>query len=416
MFDYDKWQEIFNTISKHKLRTFLTSLGVFWGIFMLVFLMGSGKGLENGVTGMMGDHATNALFVWTQRTSKPFMGLRPGRRAQLTYDDIKAIETHFGDRIKYVAPRLMVPAGPITNGEHSGSFDVRGERPDIQKISNFKMAAGRFINEFDLRERRKTAVVGSMVAETLFDDKENEDIIGESLKINGNKYTIVGIFQANRMSAGDGEDDQTIFIPLTTAQQVTNRPNDIHWFVCTMQDNVKVSAVEDDLKGLLRKRHKIAPDDDQGVRSFNLEEEFNQMQGLFFGIRLIVWIVGIGSLLAGIIGVGNIMLIVVKERTKEIGIRKAMGATPKSIIGLILLESVFITTMAGYIGLVVSTGLIALMNIGIGDGSDFFANPEVDLTVGFGALVILIFAGALTGLIPALQAAKVNPVVALRDE
>lgn len=414
MFDLDKWQEIFNTIQKHKLRTFLTALGVFWGIFMLVFLMGSGKGLENGVMSMMGGRATNTLYVWTQRTTMPYKGLSPGRYAQLKEEDIKAIETHFADEIAYIAPRMFVPTGEIIRGENKGGFDVRGERPDFLHIEPFPIQKGRFINELDLEQRRKIAVIGKRVAEVLFE--EEEEPVGEYIKIKGVDYLVVGIFRSRRKGENSRDDEQTIFIPLTTAQQVTNRPNEINWFVCSMHDHISAAAVDKPLKALLRERHKIHPEDEQGVRSFNLEEEFRQFQGLFFGIRLIVWIVGIGSLLAGVIGVGNIMLIIVKERTKEIGIRKALGATPGSIVSMILLESVFITTVAGYLGLLVSTGIIALMGLAVGEGNDFFANPEVDFSVGLGALLILVVSGALTGLVPAMNAANINPVQALKDE
>ncbi len=415
MFDFDKWQEIFDTIKKHKLRTFLTALGVFWGIFMLVFLMGSGKGLENGVMGQFGTHATNALYVWTQRTTMPYKGLPAGRYNQLTIDDIQAIEDNF-PQVEYIAPRMFVPSGEIVHGNNSAAFDVRGERPDLQHIEAMYIDEGRFINEFDLKDRRKIAVIGNRVREVLFEGEKDQNAIGKYLRINGTDYLVVGIFKSSRKGEDGVDDEQTIYIPLTTAQQVTNRHNEINWFVCTINKNFRVDPIDEGIKSLLRKRHRIHPDDRQGVRSDNIEEEFREINGLFFGIRLIVWIVGIGSLLAGVIGVGNIMLIIVKERTKEIGIRKAMGATPSSIVSMILLESVFITTMAGYFGLLVSTGLILLMNTAVGEGSDFFANPEVDMAVGLGALVILVISGALTGLIPALQASRVNPVIALKDE
>ena len=414
MFDRDKWQEIFDTIRKHKLRTILTALGVFWGIFMLVFLMGSGKGLENGVFGSFGDRAKNCLYVWTQRTSKPYMGLQPGRNPRLTYDDIRAIESNFGDKIEYMAPRMWVTSGEIVRNNNSGAFDVRGETPDLFKLEPLDVSRGRFINQFDLDQRRKVIVIGKRVEEVLFD--EDEDAIGQYLNINGAEYLIIGIFDSNAKGGGDDDDVQSIFMPLTTAQQVTNRPNRIGWFVCSMYEHIRVSEVQEPLLALLRERHKVHPEDEQGIRSFNLEEEYRQIQGLFTGIAIIIWVVGIGSLIAGIIGVGNIMLIVVKERTKEIGIRKAMGATPASIVSLVLLESVFITTAAGYLGLLVSTGLILLISQAVGEGSEFFANPEVDVVVGLGALMILIIAGALTGLMPALHAARINPVLALKDE
>lgn len=414
MFDYDKWQEIFGTIKKHKTRTFLTALGVFWGIFMLVFLMGSGKGLENGVMTNFGDRATNALYVWTQNTSLPYAGLQSGRRVRLTEADIQAIRSNFSDKIEYIAPRTYVTSGEISRNDKSGSFEVRGESPDFIYIEPFKIVEGRFINPLDLKNRRKVIVIGKYVRDLLFE--KEEPVIGQYLRISGIEYKVIGIAQSSRGGQDQADDEKTIMMPLTTAQQVTNSIGKIGWFICTMQPSVKVSAVEGSLKALLRSRHKIHPEDDQGIRSFNLEKEFAEVQGLFFGIRFLIWVVGIGSLLAGIIGVGNIMLIIVKERTKEIGIRKAMGATPGSIISMILLESVFITTLAGYFGLLVSTGIIVLLNKAVGEGGEFFANPEIDLSVGILSVFILIIAGALTGLIPAMQAASVNPVVALKDE
>jgi putative ABC transport system permease protein len=414
MFDRDKWQEIFDTIRKHKLRTFLTALGVFWGIFMLVFLMGAGKGLENGVMGSFGNRATNALYVWPQRTAKPYMGLQPGRRPRLTKDDIRAITANFGDKIEYLAPRIWVTSGEIVRNDNSGAFDVRGETPDLFKLEPLDVDRGRFINQLDIEQRRKVICIGTRVEEVLFE--KDEEAIGDYLRINGAEYLIVGVFKSNAQGSNDDDDVQSIFMPLTTAQQVTNQPNRIGWFVCSMYSDVRVSEVEIPLLAMLRERHKVHPEDEQGIRSFNLEKEFEEVQGLFMGISLITWVVGIGSLIAGIIGVGNIMLIVVKERTKEIGIRKALGATPGSIVSLVLLESVFITTIAGYLGLLLSTGIILLMGQAVGEGGEFFANPEVDVRVGLGALIILILAGALTGLMPALQASRINPVRALKDE
>ncbi len=414
MFDYDKWQEIFGTIKKHKTRTFLTALGVFWGIFMLVFLMGSGKGLENGVMTNFGNRASNALYVWTQNTSMPYAGLQAGRRIRLTEEDLNVVVNQFSEQLQYVAPRIMVSSGEIARNNKSGSFSVRGEAPDFLHIEPIEISKGRFINHLDMRDRRKVVVIGKYVSDLLYED--DEEVVGNYLTIHGIDYLVVGITESSRGGSDKADDEQTIFIPFTTAQQVANMMGRVGWFVCTMKPSVRVSEVEEQLKSVLRVRHKIHPDDDQGIRSFNLEKEFQEVQGLFFGIRLIIWVVGIGSLLAGIIGVGNIMLIIVKERTKEIGIRKSMGATPRSIVSMILLESVFITTVAGYFGLLLSTGIIAALNKAVGEGSEFFANPEIDFIVGAGALIILIIAGGLTGLVPALQAAAVNPVTALKDE
>ena len=414
MFDYDKWQEIFNTIRKHKLRTFLTALGVWWGIFMLVLLMGAGTGLENGVVSLFGSHARNAMYVWTQRTTKPYEGLPAGRYSQLTVDDIQAISDRFGDVIEYVAPRLFVPSGEITYGDRGGAFTVRGEVPDFRHIEAIEFIQGRFINPMDMNERRKVVCIGRRVREVLFPE---EDPVGRYIRINGAEYQIVGVFRSDRSDEEDAqEDEETIYMPLSTAQQVTNRPREVAWFVCTINPRFRVAEVEEGIKDVIRERHRIHPEDPQGVRSDNVEEEFREIMGLFTGIRILVWIVGIGSLLAGIIGVGNVMLIVVKERTKEIGIRKALGATPASIISMILLESVFLTTLAGYLGLLASTGLVALIKMATGDGGAFFMNPQVHAGVAISAMFILVLAGALTGLVPAMQAANVEPVEALKDE
>lgn len=413
MFDLDKWQEIFATIRQNKLRTFLTALGVFWGVFMLVFLMGSGQGLQNGVTSQFGLKTKNALFVWSNRTSLPYKGLPPGRYNQLTSDDVIAIRSEI-DHIQYMAPRMWVPSGEITHGDNSAAFDVRGELPDLFHIEAMEMYKGRFINPKDESDRRKVCVIGHRVREVLFEPEE--EVIGNSLEIRGTQYKIVGIFKSLQSGEDASEEEQTIYIPLSTAQQITNRHNEINWFVCTVEDDYDAAIVDVQVKELLKKRHRIHPDDPQGIRSDNVAEEFAEVMGLFFGIKFIVWVVGIGSLMAGVIGVGNIMLIIVKERTKEIGIRKAMGATPFSIISMILTESVFITTLAGYFGLIAGMGVILLMNLAVGEGGDFFANPEIDISVGLIAILVLVVSGALTGLIPAMQAANVNPVVALKDE
>jgi len=415
MFDLDKWQEIFNTIRKHKLRTFLTGLGVFWGIFMLVFLMGAGKGLENGVMGLFGGHAKNSMYMWTQRTTKAYKGLPPGRRLQLTMGDMEAIDAKFGDQIQYIAPRMWMPSGEVNYEDKKAAFDVRGDGPDLVNIDAISIEQGRFINHLDMKERRKIAIIGKRVREVLFEGKEDQ-ALGELIKIQGVEYKVVGIFKSDRRGGDAEEDENSILLPITTVQQVRNLPNYIGWFVCATYPNISVSQIEEKVETLLKERHSVAPEDMNAIGSENVEEQFREINGLFLGIKFIVWVVGIGSLIAGVIGVGNIMLIVVKERTKEIGIRKAMGATPRSIISMILLESVFITSFAGYLGLLASTGIIILMSIGVGEGAGFFANPEVDINVGLVALLVLVFAGALSGLLPAMHAANINPVVALKDE
>ncbi len=414
MFDKDKWQEIFDTIRKHKLRTLLTALGVWWGIFMLIVLMGAGTGLQNGVFSMFGSHARNSMYMWTQPTTMAYKGFQPGRDPDLTIADMNAIRSNFGEAIKDIAPRMWVPSGEIKRGKKSGSFDVRGDGPDFINIQAMNLTNGRFINPKDVEDTRKICVIGKRVKEVLFED---EEAIGEYLTMAGSEYLVVGEVASDRSNENQAQqDNQTIHIPITTAQRVRNRPNAVNWFGASINEPYSVYDYEEKIAALIRERHNIHPDDERAIGSENVAEEFDNISGLFTGIRVIIWVVGIGSLLAGIIGVSNIMLIIVKERTKEIGVRKALGATPKDIISMILLESVFITTFAGYIGLISSVGAVWLLKIAVGENVPMFSNPQINMSVGIGALVLLTIAGAIAGLIPALNAANIPPVVALRDE
>lgn len=415
MFNKDTRQEIFDSIRKHKLRTLLTALGVWWGIFMLIVLMGAGTGLQNGVFGIFGSHARNSLYMWTQPTTMPYKGFKAGRDPDLTLKDMDAIRAAFPDAVKNIAPRMWVPSGDISRKGKTGGFTVRGDGPEFVNISAINVTEGRFINPKDVADTRKVCVIGKRVKEVLFE--ENEIAVGQYLTMAGSEYMIVGEIASDRRDEEQAKnDDQTIHIPITTAQRVRNRPNHVNWFGLSLHDEFSAIDYEQKIATLLRERLNVHPDDERGIGAENVAEEYAQINGLFTGINVLIWIVGIGSLLAGIIGVSNIMMIVVKERTKEIGIRKALGATPKDIIGIILAESVFITTSAGYIGLLTSVGLVALLKAAVGEGVPMFANPEINLSVGVGSLLLLTIAGAVAGLIPALNAANIPPVVALRDE
>ncbi|MEN0045629.1 MAG: ABC transporter permease [Bacteroidota bacterium] len=411
---FESWQEITETIRRHKLRTFLTGLGIWWGVFMLVMLMGSGKGLKNGVFGQLGDQALNSIYIWGQRTSLPYAGFQPGRNINLTTDDVRAIRSGFDKEVEYLAPRLYIGSESFTMGQLQVEYEVRGEYPDIINVEPMNIAKGRFINSNDLDNRRKVTVIGKEVAKLLFPDQEP---VGEYLEIRGSKYQIVGMIESSGKGGKRQEDEESIMIPLTTAQQVANSPNIVHYMVATVNTGISSIELEERLKLLLKNRHDVDPKDVEGVGSFNLEEEFKKINGLFTGIEVLIWIVGIGSLIAGVVGVGNIMLISVKERTQEIGLRKALGATPRSIASNFIIETILITLIAGYLGLVSSIGVVYLMNLGVqGNESDFFATPEVELYVGLGAVFILVFFSVLVGLVPATTAARMNPVDALRDE
>lgn len=415
MLDRDTWQEIMSTIKKHKLRTALTALGVFWGIFMLVFVLGMGKGLENGVFRGFGDRAKNVMYVWAERTSQPYKGFQPGRRPQLRLEDIIAIRQNIPE-VEHIAPRLSMGTQPVYYNDIGDNYMIRGELESMIRIEALRLHEGRYINALDIENSRKVAVLGKRTAEVLFGE---EDCIGKYIRIKGVEFRVVGIFGPMQVKPWTEEDLEAVVIPLTAMYRTFGTGERVDYFVCSAAPNVLVSAIEPQVKGLLKKRHNVAPDDPQGIGGFNLEAEYQSIINLFGGIRAFLWFVGIGTLLAGIVGVSNIMLITVKERTKEIGIRKAMGATPRSIINMILAEAITITSISGYLGLIAGTFLIGGINYLMMANNlepDNFYNPQVNLSVGVGAIVLLILAGGAAGFIPALQAARVNPVVALRDE
>jgi len=415
LIDSDKWQEIFATIRKNKLRTFLTALGVFWGIFMLVFLLGMGKGLENGVFRDFGGAAKNVMFVWSNRTTKPFDGYVAGRRIKFTEDDLAALKREL-PQIADLAPRAFLGTQPLTYKEIQEQFEVRGEQTQMPKVNDLVVHKGRYINEGDLINRRKVVVIGTQVAKILFGDKEQ---IGEHIRIRGVDFTVVGIFGPSQLKPWNQDETESAVIPLSTMTQAFGTEGEIGYFACLVKNEYKVSEIEDKLKTILKTRHHVHPDDPEAIGGFNLQEQFKKVQSLFLGIKLFLWFVGIGTLIAGIVGVSNIMLIIVKERTKEIGIRKALGATPQSIISMIMTESVFITALSGYLGLALGSliigGLSFLMYSNDMDVQNFY-NPEVNVGVGIFAMVVLIVAGLFAGLVPAIQASKVNPVIALKDE
>lgn len=422
MLDRDNLQEIWAALSKNRLRTFLTAFGVFWGIFLLVLLLGAGNGLANGVNAGFAGTATNSFFCWGMRTSKPFAGLPAGRSIEFDNEDWRAIVAQVPEA-KVVAPRLQMGGfrggANVVRGAETGSFAVMGDMPEIATIQSLAVVRGRFLNPIDIAEKRKVAVIGTRVIDTLFEP--GEDPVGESVRINGVEFEVVGTFRS-RQSGGDAERDaETIFVPFPTFQQAFNAVNRVNWFAVTSADGVPVSIVEKKVLEILRSRHKVAPDDRRGIGNFNLENEYKKVQNLFAGIKLLMWIVGVGTLAAGAIGVSNIMLIIVRERTKEIGIRRAVGATPWTVQGQIVTESVLLTLVAGLLGLCAAVGLLAFIaSILPAAGADgepqMFQNPGVDLSAGLQALVVLVVSGALAGFAPARRAVAVNPVVALRSE
>ncbi len=417
VFDRDNWYEIWASLDKNRVRTALTAFGVFWGIFMLMLLLGSGRGLENGTQADFAGSATNSFYVWTRSTTKAYRGLPPGRRFELNNGDVEAVRREVPEA-GVIAPRNQLGGfsrgNNVSRGTRAGGFTVMGDYPEIRGIQNVRIDHGRFLNPLDLEEGRKVAVVGTRVQELLFD--AGEEPIGDFVRINGVYFKVIGVFSPTSRGNQALRDAETIFIPFTTFQRAFNVGDEVGWFAITSKPGISASLVEERVLELLAQRHRVHPEDRRAFGHWNTEEEFRQLQGLFGGIRVLIWIVGVGTLAAGVIGVSNIMLIVVKERTKEIGLRRAIGATPMSIITQILLESVALTALSGYLGLlagvvVVEGSRIAMQTAGV--NADMFQNPGVSFSNALQALAILIICGALAGLIPARRAVAVSPVEAL---
>jgi putative ABC transport system permease protein len=419
LFDLDHWQEIRAALVHNRLRTVLTAFGVFWGIFLLMVMLGSGAGLRHGVMRGFEGGATNSLFIWTQRTQKPYAGLPAGRGLRLANGDVQAIRDKVPE-IEVVAPRNQLGGfqggNNVTRGRKAGAFSVMGDYPEIQRIQSFRIESGRFLGRLDLEEVRKVAVIGTRVRDVLFE--RGEDPIGKSIVIRGVYFQVVGVFRSVQSGDDADRDAQTIFVPFTTFQRAFNFGDRVGWLAVISKPEVPASVAEEKVLTLLRSRHKVAPDDARAFGHFNLEEEYQKISGLFTGIRILVWIVGTGTLAAGAIGVSNIMLIIVKERTKEIGIRRAVGAGPAAVVAQIVVEAVILTGVAGYLGMVTGIALMELVGrlLPPGDGTRMFTNPDVGVGDALQALAILVAAGVLAGLAPAQRALQVSPVVALRSE
>ena len=411
MFDRDKWQEILFTISQNKLRTFLTGFSVAWGIFMLIVLLGSGTGLQNGAKVEFNDTATNSVWVFGGQTSRPYKGMKAGKYIQFDNKDYNWVDNQLKGAGE-TSGRYYLGSSKVVYKSEGGNFQIRTVHPDHQYIEKTLTTKGRFFNQTDLDEKRKVVSIGSLVQKALF---KTDDPIGKYIKINGIPFKVVGVFE----DEGGENEQEILYLPITTAQMVFNGNNVINMFMFNVAEGATVEEskiVENEVRKKMAEHHNFHPDDERAIHFWNNVEEFQDIQSMFAGITFFIWVIGIMTIIAGIVGISNIMMIVVKERTKEIGIRKALGATPGSIVGLILMESVLITAVSGYIGLVVGVGLLETVNALLPPNTPFFKNPEVNFAVAIAATIILVVAGAVAGIIPARKAAFIRPIEALRDE
>jgi putative ABC transport system permease protein len=419
MFDIDKWQEIFATIKKNKMRTFLTGFSVAWGIFMLMILLGSGNGLSNGVSSNFMNDAVNAMWIWTGETTIPYQGMKSGRAIQFHNEDQDIVRKVSGVGVS--SGRYFMGNTRYSYKKESGEYTTITCQPELIQVENIVLNEGRFINQIDLEQKRKVVVIGTDIKTALFKDTI---AIGQYVDINRVPFKVIGI-----CTEPGSTRNRNAYMPLSTAQMIFNGANQIHNLAVTInaQTLEESKTIEEQVRNVLGHKHKFDPKDEGAIGLYNKLENYIQTMRIFQAIKIFIWIIGIGTLIAGIVGVSNIMLIVVKERTKEIGIRKAIGASPASVISLILLESIMITTIAGYIGLVLGTGLMEMINYfmvhsaGPAPASDqgggsIFLNPTVDINIAIYSTLLLIVAGAIAGYIPAKRAASIKPIVALRDE
>lgn len=419
MFNRDRWKEILEVLTGNWFRTILTAFGVFWGILILIILLAAGKGLENGIKSDFGDIATNTMFMWSRNTTKSYKGLPKGRSFRFKLDDVQAIRDNIPN-LRFVSPRNQLGGfgggNNVVRGINTGAYNVYGDYPEIINQDPMTITSGRFINHSDIKEKRKIAIIGEGVKTGLY--KNGEEVIGSYIKIQGVSFLVVGTYK-KKNNDGDGEEAQKeIYVPFTAFSLAFNRGEDVGWMAITAHDGSSISDLKESIVALVKEKRKVHPEDKRAVGYFDLYEQYNRVESLFGAMRFIAYFVGVLVLLSGIIGVSNIMLIVVKERTKEIGIRRALGEDPWSIKLQILMESIFLTIISGMAGITMGALFIYAINkvLDMNGPVDMFLNPSVSLGVVVVALLILIISGLLAGFIPAQSAIKIRPIDALRNE
>lgn len=418
MFNKDRWREILEVLTSNVWRTIFTAFGVCWGIFILIVLLAAGKGLENGIKQDFGDIATNTMFMWTRATTRAYEGLPQGRRFEFKINDVQAIRDNVPN-LRFISPRNQLGGfggnNNVVRGIRTGAYNVYGDYPEIIKQDPMAVTSGRFLNYNDIKEKRKVAIIGLGVRNDLYDT--DEEVLGSYIKIQGVNFMVIGTYKKN--TSGGGEEGQKeIFVPFTSFSQAFNRGEDVGWMAITAADGSSISMLKDKIVNVMKDRHKVHPEDTRAVGYFDLYEQYNRVESLFGALKAVAYIVGIMVLLSGIIGVSNIMLIVVKERTKEIGIRRALGEQPWSIKKQILMESIFLTLISGMVGIIFGSLVIFGINSLLDSVGpvDMFMSPSVSVGVVSGALTILMVSGLLAGFIPAQSAIRVRPIEALRTE
>lgn len=417
MFDWDKWKEIWATLRSNRLRTFLTAFGVFWGILMLMLMLGFGSSIQTKSRQQMKGMATNLLFVWGQQTTEAHDGLPPGRAVRFKTSDIEVLRRLPG--IEYLAPRLQLGGWmnsfTVAYEGKTGTFTVMADFPEFRHIVAFEYEYGRFINHRDIAEQRKVVVIGKAVRDQLYGKDVNP--IGTYVQISGVYFQVVGVTKTLRSGQAGDRDANTMFVPFTTLKTAFKMGDRVGFFALTAKPGTDGPELERQVKDALKRNHRVAPADDLAIGSFNMFVMFGKFQTFFLVLAAVSWIVGGATLLAGVVGVSNIMLITVKERTKEFGVRKALGAPPLSVVAMVMKESIVLTAIAGLFGVGAGVGLLELCGMLFPDTPDFpLAPPVVHIDSALIAVAVLVVAGAIAGIMPASHAASIKPVEALRAE
>ena len=419
IFDRDTWQEIFGSIQKNKVRTIITVVGVLWGIFIYIALSGAAKGLDNGFERQFKNVAMNSMFVWAQSTSIPYDGFKTGRNPQLKIQDVQTLRNNVPE-IQFIAPRNAKGVfdgsvgSQIVRGAKSGTYAIYGDFPEYTKIATKKIYdGGRFVNQADIDNERKVCVIGERTQKELFE--KDEKPVGKFIRIDNIYFQVIGVHKY--IQGGGFESDGDIFIPFSTFKKLYNTGDNVDWFTIAAYDDADVIEVEERVKQTLKRIHRVSPEDERAFGSFNLGELFGKIMGFAKGMTFLSLVVGIATIIAGVIGIGNILLISVKERTKELGIRRALGATPGEVKAQIILESVFLTFLAGVFGIILGAFVLSGIDMATANLDDFpYTNPTVPISFVLGALLIMITLGTLIGLIPAQRAVSIKPIDALREE
>ncbi|AJW64719.1 multidrug ABC transporter ATP-binding protein [Elizabethkingia bruuniana] len=420
LFSLDTWQEIYYSLRNNKLRTFLTMIGVGWGMFLYVSLLGAAKGVENGFNKTFNGFATNSIFMWAQSTSIPYGGFPKGKLMKLHTNDIEMLKNKVPG-IKYISPqnsrgaRFGKPEPLVRNGK-KGNYGITGDYPIGDAISKKKLTFGRYINDPDISGNKNVVVIGNEVYESFFDAKKRENPVGKTVTIKGIYFTVIGVFKV----ATNGprmESNDMVFIPFTTYNKMFNNGDVAEMFAVVGKDNADLAQIEDNAKRVLKEKYHVSPEDENAYGSFNLGKEFKKLTGFLTGMQFLTIIVGTLTIIAGVIAISNILLITVKERTKEIGIRRALGAKPSEVRNQILLESVVITLSSGLIGFFLGIFLLMGINALTENNDSFpFYNPSVNYSNVFSAMFVMVFLGLIIGLIPAQRAVRIKPIEALRTE